>query len=135
MEISKDAILRVVHAERLAKEVADGLRMLMSDQSSETKADVLVDNLRDAIFLMAEGNYEHCDDILSSDAMKILEANMSDLAVTEWMIENDRIRKRVSAPEEVQQPKPQTMDPETVERCYKANGGYRYDPTPEGEWQ
>ena len=134
MEISKDAILRVVHAERLAKEVADGLRMLTSDQSSETKADVLVDNLRDAIFLMAEGNYEHCDDILSSDAMKILEGNMSDLAVTEWMIENDRIRKRVSEPEEVQQPRPHTLKAEDVEKLYQKSGGYHYN-TPEGEWR
>ena len=134
MEISKDAILRVVHAERLAKEVADGLRMLMSDQSSETKADVLVDNLRDAIFLMAEGNYEHCDDILSSDAMKILEGNMSDEPVADWLIAMDNLHKRMENSEEVQQPKPHTLKAEDVEKLYQKSGGYHYN-TPEGEWR
>lgn len=130
MEISRDALMRVVKATRMSMSLAEAIQRLMLDKSSRTFADEIAGFLKDALFItIGESETKNFDDSMT---MRLLTSDMSDGAVADYIIMMHKIRKHID-PEEVQQPKPQIMNKESVQRMYVQSGGYQY--TPEGEFR
>lgn len=130
MEISRDALMRVVKATRMSMNLAEAIQRLMLDKSSRTFADEIAGFLKDALFItIGESETKNFDDSMT---MRLLTSDMSDGAVADYIIMMNKIRKHIDT-EEVQQPKPQTMSKESVQRMYVQSGGYQY--TPEGEFR
>ena len=127
MEIKRDALLQVVKATRAALRMAEGMRSVLADPRNETCADRIAWHLTEALFLMSDETLTAGQDFgKDSSTMRILMSDMDDGACADWFIMMDKIRKHVSEPEKVQQPVPQIMSPNEVEKLRKQNGGVQY---------
>lgn len=132
MEISKDALLRVVKATRSSMKQAEIMQQLIPEKNVWTWSDHIAGFLQDALFDMSGEKLSTGQDFENSNTMRLLTGDMSDEAVADWLIMMDKIRRNHLPHEEVQQPKPQIMDPKLVKDMYDKNGGYT---SPEGEWK
>ena len=131
MEISKDALLRVVKATRTSMRQAKAMQMLISEEKTWTTADTISGLLLDALFEMSGEKLDLKQDFKDSNTMRLFTGDMSDEGVTDWLIMMDNIRRNHMPQEDVRQPKPQTMEKKEVRKLFKENGGYQ---SPEGEW-
>lgn len=130
MELSRDALLRVVKATRMTMKMAEDMQKLLLDKNSRTFADEIAGFLKDALFItIGETETKNFDDSMT---MRLLTSDMSDGAVADYIIMMHKLRKHIE-PEEVQQPKPQIASKESMQRMYVQSGGYQY--TPEGEFR
>lgn len=130
MEITRDALLRVVKATRMAMRLAENTQKLFVDKGTWTMADEIAGQLADALFRM------NCDSaerpFADSMTMRLLKGDLNDEAVTDWFLMMVRIDQRRHKQEEPVIPQPQTMSKEEVRAMHEANGGYM---TPEGDWK
>lgn len=125
MEITRDALLRVVKAARVSMKVAETLNQLSLEKKSWTWADEIVGNLADALFMIAGETLTPQQDFFDdSNTVRLLKSDMSDEAVTDWFFMMDRLNKRTAGAEEVEQPKPHIFNAEEVERMSKQTGSY-----------
>jgi len=124
MEISRDALLRVVKATRLAYRFAGDLqKALYMSEKPWTVPDEIAGELIVAMFLMSGEKQGVDDDFIDSETIQLLKSNLSDGEVTDRLITmHDGIR----------QPAPNTISKEALDVLHSVNGGYKY--TPEGEW-
>lgn len=134
MEISKDALLRIVRAARLSIKVAETVNGFMFGEGKPWSiADQIVGDLEDAIYEMLGEKSDPKSSFSESMTMRLLTGDLSDEAITDYIITLNRLRKRTQGIEEVQQPKPQIISKEAGKRMYVQSGGYQY--TPEGEFK
>jgi len=129
MEVTRDALLRVVKAARMAFRLAESTQALFVDKGQWTVADEIAGQLADALFRMGHDNADR--PMSDSTTMRLLKGDLSDEAVTDWFFMMYRIDERLHKQEEPQQPKPQIMNSTEVHAMYEKNGGYC---SPEGEW-
>lgn len=130
MEISRDALMRIVKATRMSISLAEAIQRLMLDKSSRTFADEIAGFLKDALFItIGESETKNFNDSMTT---RLLTSDMSDCAVADYIIMMNKIRKHTET-EEVKQPKPQIASKESMQRMYVQSGGYQY--TPEGEFR
>lgn len=142
MEITRDALLRVVKSARLAMKTAETIQDLMMEKGRWTMADEIAGLLSDALFRMSGEELAAGKDFnKDSMTMRLLKGDMSDGAVADWFMMMSRIRDRISGElvadkmvvgESVTQPKPHTTTTGETYELYLRNGGYHY--TPEGEF-
>ena len=127
MEINRDALLRVVKAARMSMKMADNMRPLLVNTKGQTWADEISGQLIDSLFILSGETLKPGQGFYESNTMLMLNSDNSDGTVADWFIMMDKIRKRISEPEqEVQQPAPQVMSPKEVEKLHQENGGYQY---------
>ena len=132
MEISRDALLRVVKAARMAIKAAETMQSLMVEKGGWTWADEIAGQLLDSLFKMSGEQLAVGKDFnKDSMTMRLLTGDMTDGAVADWFIMMSKIRNKITE-ETVNQPKPQIVSKEDEQRMYVQSGGYKY--TPEGEW-
>ena len=133
MEISRDALLRVVRASRLAYRMAGDIQKLMTEKTW-TVADSIFGELADAIYDMLNEKGT-VNEFMTSTTYRLLTGDLSDEAVTDFIIMKSRLEHRVREMknENVDLPAPQIMSKEQWEELYKKNGGYKS--TPEGEFR
>jgi len=125
MEITRDALLRVVKAARVSMKVAETLNQLSLEKKSWTWADEIVGGLADALFMMAGETLTPKQDFFDdSQTIRLLKSDMSDGAVTDWFCMMERLNKRTARTEEIEQPKPHIFSAEEVERMSKQPGSY-----------
>lgn len=123
MYTTRDAVLRIVKAERLAEEVSEVLRKLTSNGNGESIADHISGYLADALFILTTDKNE--DNFEDTRTYHILKSGRSDEQATdEFMKMIDRFNVSV---------RPMTIDRKELERLQKqCPNGYV---TPEGEWK
>ena len=127
MELTRDALLRVVKAARTADRLAQDMKKLLVDENRWTWADEIAGFLKDALFLISgeklptEADFEkdskvvgllrgfESDTMVASDIMKMAEENAPKM------------------------PKPNLMGQKEFQAMVKRYGGY--SATPEGEWE
>lgn len=126
MEIGREAVKPIVKAARMAMRLADDLHPILMEKHGQTWADEIWGQLADALFIMSNEKLAPGQNFNESNTMLMLKSDNSDGAVADWFIMMDKIRKRVSELEEVQQPKPQIMEADEVEKLRKQNGGVQY---------
>ena len=129
MEISRDALLRVVKGTRMSLRLAENMKALLINKKSGTWADEISGQLSDAVFTMIDEKLHVGQTFEDSMTMRILNGDMSDGAVTDWIMTMDRVRRRHlnPAPAEDEQPSaPHTISKERLNELYEQNGGYRY---------
>lgn len=120
MEIKKDAVMRVIRAEREARALAELIRKMTPGEDSETKADIISDLLQNALSKMCGETFTGIDADFydDSEVVKILESDMDNEAAA---VEMEKIWGRNCG-----QPKPHTMDREAFKKSVMQNGGYLY---------
>ena len=128
MEISRDALMRVIRAARAAKELGDDIRRLSHDSIHDNVADRIAGDLADALQMMNGESMGVADDFLESQTYGWL----FKCSVPEDRIAGEFIR--MAKENESQQPKPCLMTEKEFDELLKRNGGYKAE-TPEGEWQ
>ena len=134
MEISKDAILRVVRSARLSIKMAETMKEFMVGEGKPwTIADQIAGDLEDAIYQMLGEKADPKAPFTETMTVRLLTGDLSDEAVTDYIITLNRLRNRTQRTVEVQQPKPQIISKEAGQRMYVQSGGYQY--TPEGEFR
>lgn len=117
----KDALLRMVRAGRKAERMLDAY---LEVGLNENTINEVYGHILDAIYNLIG---EHTNDI---------ESSVTHLAMTTPLLTDDRrveilmaeYRKNI-----VDQPSPNTIEPDKMREMTKANGGYLYE-TPEGDW-
>lgn len=127
MEISRDALMRVVIAARVSLRLAEDMKELLIDNGPPTWADEISWKLSEALGLMC-GEVVNTEDDLGDDSetMKLLTSpQLSDGEVTNWFI----CLYRTKHPE---QPKPRFIDQEEMRKQAEVGCGYM---TPEGDWK
>lgn len=132
MEISRDALMRVVKAARMATKQAEVMQMLMMEKKVWTTADEIASFLQDAIFILSGEELATGQPFDSSNTMRLLTGDMDDDGVTDWLLMMDNIRRKHLPQGEVKQPAPQTMSKVEMKDLYRKFGGYQ---SPEGEWK
>jgi len=139
MEITRDALLRVVKSARLAIETAETMQKLMVEKGGWSWADEVAGQLSDALFRMSGEQLAAGKDFnQDSMTMRLLKGDMSDGAVADWFLMMSRIRDRLSGELVADKLKmeipstPHTVSKEETYEMYLRNGGYHY--TPEGEF-
>ena len=132
MEISRDALLRVVKSARFAYRMAGDIQKLMTEKTW-TVADSIFGELADAIYDMLNEKGT-VNEFMTSTTYRLLTGDLSDEAVTDFIIMKSRLEHRVREMknENVDLPSPQIMSKEQFDELYKKNGGYKS--TPEGEF-
>lgn len=132
MEITKDALLRIVKTARLAMNAAETMQKLMVNSGGWTWADEISGQLVDSLFILS-GEHLAAGKDFNNDSMtmRLLTSDMTDNAVADWFIMINKIRRKFTD-EDVKQPKPKIVSKEEEQRMYVQSGGYKY--TPEGEW-
>ena len=125
MEISKDALLRVVKATRISMRISEDLRKLMVE-NTRTWADEVTGQLTDALFELSGEKLPPEKNFDDSMIMLMLKGDMSDGSVADGIMLKNRIQEMLSRSDEIQQPKPQTMNKEEVQRMYVQSGGYQF---------
>lgn len=135
MKISRDALVRVVRAARKTMKMANTMQGLMAEKNMETVADIIFGDLADALFYIS-GETLVNKSFDESTVMRLLNGDMDDESVADWLIMMSRIEERIRSgeekKEEVVQPKPCTFSREEFMNTLQRNGGYT---TPEGEWK
>lgn len=131
MEITKDALLRVVKAARLSMKLAKDTQQMLFEKGSWTVSDEIAGQLASALFVVSCEKLDAGKDFNEdSMTMRLLKGELDDETVTDWFIMMEKIDKRLHSNE---QPTPQIRSKEETADLYKKNGGYRC--TPEGEWK
>lgn len=135
MEITRDALLRVVKATRLSMRLAQDISKLFMDKAPWSVADEIYGRLEEALFMISGEKLGSGKSIDDSMAKRLLTGDLDDGTVADWFIMMDKIDKRIRGitPVDVKIPEPQIMNPEKTKKLYEKNGGYRA--TPEGEWK
>ena len=125
MEISRDALMRVVKAARLACRMAGDIQKLMTEKTW-TVADSIFGELADAIYDMLNEKGT-VNEFTTSTTYRLLTGDLSDEAVTDFIIMKSRLEHRVREMknENVDLPSPQIMSKEQFDELYKKNGGYK----------
>lgn len=120
MEIKRDALMRVIRAEREARALAELLRKMTLGENSETKADTISDLLQIALSSTCGETFTGSDADFHDDSevVKILEGALDYAAAA---VEMEKIWRR-----NCEQPKPHTMDREAFKKSVMQNGGYMY---------
>ena len=120
MEIRRDALMRVIQAEREARALAELIRKMTPGEDSETNADIISDRLHVALSRMCGETFIGIDADFHDDSevVKILESAMDNEAAA---VEMEKIWMRNCG-----QPKPHTMDREAFKKSVMQNGGYMY---------
>lgn len=128
MEISKDALLRVVKAARLSLRLAEDMRCLLVSRGSRTVPDDISGQLCDALFDMCHERIDSSKDFIrDTETMRLLTGRMGDSDVADAFIQ---MAERNS----IHQPEPHTFSREEFNANYEKVGGYRFE-TPEGDWK
>lgn len=122
MEITRDALVRVVKAARISMRMAEDMQKLFQ-KPTWTCADECAGFLKDALYMILG----ETDGLENSRTMLLLQSDMSDEAVADAILLTDRVNQHIKAPA------PNTITPEEMHRFYQQNGGYCY--TPEGEFR
>lgn len=132
MEISRDALLRVVKSARLAYRMAGDIQKLMTEKAW-TVADSIFGELADAIYDMLNEKGT-VNEFQNSTTYRLLTGDLSDEAVTDFIIMKSKLEQRIFGMknEDTVLPKPQIMSKEQWTELHKKNGGYKS--TPEGEF-
>ena len=121
MEITRDALMRVVKAARAALSLAETLSKSMDSilnrRGTTTVADDIAGNLADALFQLSGEKLEPKQDFFNdSQVMGLLMGPRSDDYVTREIEEmHDEATKA---------PVPQTISAEHIREMFKKNGGY-----------
>lgn len=105
--------------------IAENMQRLLTGKG-RTWADEVEGELEDALFLICKDRIPEGKEFSASQTMLLLNSDMSDGAVADWIVMMDKIRNKVSMPS------PQIMSKEETKELYRQNGGYAY--TPEGEF-
>lgn len=133
MEITRDALLRIVKATRMSMALAETLQNLVVGKGRSTWADEIAGFLKDAVFMMSKEELPSGKSYDDSMTNRILTGDLDDADVTDWILWKNRIYDRVNPDgKAVQQPAPNIMKPEDMQKLYRKNGGYL---SPEGEWK
>lgn len=126
MEITRDAIMRVVKAARTAQKLADDIRKLTNDFRSVNVGDDIAGLLADALNMINGEKQGITDEFSDSRTYTwLFRSAMSDGEVTDEFI-------RMARENGPKIPKPNLISREQFDEMMKSSGGYRY--TPEGEW-
>lgn len=126
MEIQRDALLRVVKAARLSLRMAEDMKNLLVCHNSRTIPDDISGQLCDALFYMCHEKLESSQDFIrDSETMKLLKSRMSDVDVTDALIQLEK-KNAIHVP--------CTFSREEFNANYEKVGGYRYQ-IPEGDWK
>ena len=127
MELTRDALLRVVKAARTADRLAQDMKKLLVDENRWTWADEIAGFLKDALFLISgeklplEADFEK-----DSKVVGLLRGFESDTMVVSDIMQ----MAEENAPK---MPKPSLMGQKDFRAMVKRYGGY--SATPEGEWE
>ena len=131
MELTRDALLRIVKATRRAMKFAAAMQELL-DEKVPTIADRIAGDLQDALFDIIQDT--NPGDFKDSTTVRLLEGPIDDEGVTDTFIMFGKVNERLNRIEQeaVAQPKPQVSSEDDFLKMYKQNGGYM---TPEGDWK
>ena len=124
MEISRDALLRVVKATRQSMRFAEIIGSMLIDHSGWTLPDETAGNLKDALFDMLGESLAPGQQFNDSTTERLLTGDMSDEAVADFIIMKNRLSDRIGA---VEQPKPYTISPSELADMVSLTGGYMCD--------
>lgn len=122
MNVSKDALLKIVKATRATIRVAETLNKLLVDKKAWTWADDIYGNLADALFIMSGETLDTDQFFSESRTIQLLKSDMSDEAVTDWFLMMDRMNNRIA---EIRQPEPHISNKEELERLSTQAGSYQ----------
>ena len=111
MEISRDALLRVVKATRQSMRFAEIIGSMLIDHSGWTLPDETAGNLKDALFDMLGESLAPGQQFNDSTTERLLTGDMSDEAVADFILMKNRINERI-----VEQPKPNTITKEKLQK-------------------
>ena len=124
MEITKDALVHVIKAERLAEKLSDFIQcMLSGDGRPWNMADEIASHLSDMI---REMSGEDRDTDFEESAVQILLRSSLDAEHVAEEIMN------IAEDDEPKQPKPNLITRDQFNAMVRKYGGYS---TPEGEWK
>lgn len=128
MEISRDALLRVVNAISKAKELSRIIGELSGNSCKDNRADMIVYELEDAIYELVDGRRLSIDMDFNDTATAKCLRNPS--------IRNDELVEELMriAKENGTQPKPNLINRNQFAAMLKRYGGYKAS-TAEGEWK
>lgn len=121
MEISRDALLRIVKATRQSMRFAEIIGSMLIDHHGWTLPDETAGNLKDALFDMLGESLAPGQQFKDSTTERLLTGDMSDEAVADFIIMKNRLSDRIGT---VEQPKPNTIDNPTFVLFHAMNGGY-----------
>lgn len=130
MEITRDALMRVVKAAReainLAETMSRSLDNILNRKGTTTVADDIAGNLADALFQLSGEKLEPEQDFFNdSQVMGLLMGPESDADVTRKIAEmHDEATKA---------PAPQIISAEHLKEMFKKNGGYMRASV--GDWE
>ena len=123
MDNIRDALLRMVTTAMFLKKMAGAYTVLGLDDNPHHNA---YGDLMDAIYYLIGEHVEEFDKsvtYLAINAPILTDERRTELLLSEYMKNH---------PEQVRQPKPNTMERSEFRKMVKKNGGYQ---TPEGDWQ
>ena len=128
MEITRDALLRIVKATRQGMKSAEIINSLFVDSHGWTIQDEAVGNLKDALFIMIDEPLVPGQQFSDSMTERLLVGDMSDDAVTDFIMMQNRMKSRINAPvdtfDTVEQPKPNIIHPEKAKALARQEGAY-----------
>lgn len=113
MEISRDALLRVVKATRQSMRFAEIIGSMLIDHSGWTLPDEAAGNLKDALFDMLGESLGPGQQFKDSTTERLLTGDMSDEAITDFILMKNRLSDRIGT---VEQPKPNTITSEQLQK-------------------
>ena len=121
MSNMKDALLRMVKAARLAKTMDD---FFVEKGYGETPYSEIYGEIFEAIYSLLGEN------------TPIANESITHTMLTAPYMDDERRAACLNHVYESRnmQPKPNTIEPDEMDRMVKENGGYRYE-TPEGDWK
>ena len=135
MEISKDALMRVIKATRLSMKLAEDTQKLFAEKGITSVADIIAGDLADSIFIISNEHLAQVGDFSDSQTMKILKSDLDEETAAELFEIRSRVYDSVfKGKEEPEQPKPHTFEKTDFTKLYEQFGGYTHC-TPEGEWK
>lgn len=121
MEISRDALLRVVKATRASLRLTEDVRKALNLGKSRSVLDDISGALTDALFILCRERLRSDQNFLKdSEVYALLTCAYSDVDVTESLI------NYYWTPERPVQPKPHFIDQKKMEEQAKAGCGYKF---------
>lgn len=127
MEISRDALVRVIRAAKVAKELSDDIRRLIGDSTRDNQADRIAGDLADALQMMNGEKMGVSDDFTESKTYTWL----FECSVPAERIAGEFIR--MAEENKPEMPKPNLVNRVQFNEMVRKFGGY--SATPEGEWK
>jgi hypothetical protein len=126
MEISRDALLRVIYAARMSNAMAEIVRTLANGYKQENKLDQIAGALADALCMINGEQLNPEEDFGNSRTYTwLFNSRTTDSEVADEFIRMAENNRPV-------QPKPNTISKEQFDELFHKNGGYM---SPEGEWK